>query len=374
MPFSAGIYTFPVLSSLETIDWSDFLARPRLPVPSAQAVSDLVSRPILITGAGGSIGSALARRLAAANPRALILLDNSEGSLHDLRQSLQYAPGAGCIQTLLGDVRDAALVDEIFSLYKPHIVFHAAALKHVPLLEEQPLAAIANNIFGTLALSDAAQDHRARVVLLSTDKAVEPASVMGATKRVAERIVISRGGIALRLGNVLATRGSVTEVFARQIQSGIPLTITGLASRRFFLTIEEATDLLQLAAGETDRASLLVPHFDHQHLIADLGRYMVQALAPEIDVALQFTEPRPGDKESEQLWSHMEAAGPSRTAGLLRIVSPEHMEVPCAQLIALQAATEAREIPEAIAHLCALVPDYTPSALVTGLAGQRVTA
>ena len=348
--------------------------RPRLPAPSAEAVSDLVSRPILITGAGGSIGSALARRLTATNPCALILLDNSESSLHDLRRSLEYTPHAGRIQTLLGDVRDVALLDEIITAHKPHIVFHAAALKHVPLLEEQPLAAISNNIFGTLALSDAAQEHGAHVVLLSTDKAVEPASVMGATKNVAERIVLSRGGSALRLGNVLATRGSVIEVFARQIQMGIPLTITSMTARRYFLTIEEAVNLLLLAVDETGRPSLLVPHLDRQHLIVDLARYMAQALAPEIDVALRVTQTRPGDKESEQLWSQMETAGPSHTAGLLRIALPECKEFPYAQLHALRAATEGREIPEAIAHLCSLAPGYTSSATVTALAGQEVPA
>ena len=374
-PFHAtGIYTSTVFPSLEPIDWSGFLERPRLPAPSSKALADLASQPILITGAGGSIGSALARRLAAANPRALILLDSDESSLNHLRQSVRNISRTESIHTVLGDVRNAALLDAIFAAHSPRIVFHAAALKHVPLLEEQPLAAISTNIFGTLALARAASVHNGRIVLLSTDKAVSPASVLGATKRAAERIVLSGGHIALRLGNVLATRGSVAEVFARQLANGTPLTITSPSAHRYFLTIEEAVDLLLLTATETDLPSLLVPNFTRQHLITDLARYMAQSLGSERNFTMQFAHLRPGDKESELLWSPAETAIPSHVPGLLRITSPDQNAFPSARLNALEAATEAREIPEAIVLLRKLVPDYTPSTFITALVRQVVTA
>lgn len=374
---AVGIYTFPVFPSLESIDWSGFLDRPRLPAPSSQALADLVSEPILITGAGGSIGSALARRLAAANPRALILLDCDESRLQalrksGLRQSLRKTRHPERIHAILGGIRDAALLDAVFAAYRPRIVFHAAALKHVPLLEEQPLAAIATNIFGTLALAYAAHAHNARLVLLSTDKAVSPVSVLGATKRAAEHIVLSSGHVALRLGNVLATRDSVAEVFARQLAHGLPLTITSPSARRYFLTIEEAVNLLLLAANETDPPSLLAPNLTRQHLITDLAGYMAQMLDPQCNFTMQFAYLRPGDKESEQLWSLSEIATPSRSPGLLCITSPEQNALPSTQLDALEAATEAREIPEAIALLRKLVPDYTPSTTVTALVGKEV--
>jgi FlaA1/EpsC-like NDP-sugar epimerase len=363
-----------VFPSLESTDWGGFLERPRLPAPSVQALADLASQPILITGAAGSIGSALARRLAAVNPRALILLDSAESSLQDLHLSIQRAPHSGHVHTVPGDVRDAALLDTIFATHSPRIVFHTAALKHVPLLEEQPLAAISTNIFGTLALAHVAHTHKAHLILLSTDKTVSPASVLGATKRAAECIVLSHGGIALRLGNVLATRGSVAEVFASQLASGTRVTITSPSARRYFLTVEEAVDLLLLAACESDLPSLLAPHLTRQHLITDLAHYMAQSLCPDRSLTMQFAHLRSGEKESELLWSPTETATPSRTPGLLCIASSHRNALPSVQLNMLEAATKAREIPEAITLLRKLVPDYTPSAAVTALVGQAVTA
>ncbi len=213
---------------LSTLDWSRFLARPRLPSPPLGVLDALYRGPMLITGAAGSIGSALSQRVAALEPAALLLLDTSESRLYGLQQDWLIKGLAGVPTPILGSVNDRTLLDEVFSAHGPKLVFHAAAFKHVPLLEQQPLAAIANNVFGTLSLSRAAKGHGARVVLLSTDKAVEPSSIMGATKRIAEQIVLSTGGVVLRLGNVLGTRDSVTEMFARQIAIGSPLRLPTL--------------------------------------------------------------------------------------------------------------------------------------------------
>ena len=182
-----------MIPSLENLDWRGFLARPRLPSPPPEVLDALRQEPMLITGAGGSIGSALALRLAALVPPELLLLEASESELYALSKRWTAA-GAACPMTFRSWAAwpTSALLEEIFTAHAPRIVFHAAAFKHVPLMEEQPLAAIANNIFGTETLSRSPAAHGARVVLLSTDKAVEPASVMGATKRVAEQIVLIR--------------------------------------------------------------------------------------------------------------------------------------------------------------------------------------
>ena len=360
---------------LSTIDWRSFLARPRLPSPSLAVLDALYRLPTLITGAGGSIGSALALRLAALAPPSLLLLDASESRLYALQQAWAAGGVPGTMTTILGSVADRTLLDEVFTTHTPRVVFHAAAFKHVPLMEEQPLAAIANNVFGTLTLATAAGDHGSRVVLLSTDKAVEPSSVMGATKRVAERIVLAAGGVVLRLGNVLATRDSVTETFARQIAQGSALTITDPAARRYFVTLDEAVNLLLIAAAEPKPQSLLVPEIPAPHFITDLAHFMAHALAPERAVELDFTSPRPGDKDSELLWSRSEIARPAGECCLLTVESPALPEGQLeASLAALRTAVDARDLAASLRHLRTLVPDYTPSAAVMTLSGHRVSS
>jgi FlaA1/EpsC-like NDP-sugar epimerase len=356
-----------VIPSLESIDWHSFLARPPLPSPSPSTITALTHNPIFITGAGGSIGSALALHLAAAGAR-LILLESSEANLFELQSQFADFPSNRPPAFYLGSVADRSLLDEIFALHGPRLVYHAAAFKHVPLIEEQPLAAIANNIFATQILAAAAYSHNARIILLSTDKAVAPASVMGATKRVAEQIVLLCGGTVLRLGNVLASRGSVTEVFARQIAASLPLTVTDPAARRYFLTLREAVDQLIAAAAASISSALFVPGLHAPHFIADLARFMARTLAPTQDVAITFTHLRAGDKETEQLWSAAET--PTRVAhhGLIQIDTPllinpqisNHLEL-------LRTAVLTRDLNATLGALCSLVPDYTPSSTVQAL-------
>ena len=363
--------------SLESIDWHAFLARPRLPSPSPQSLDALRNKPILVTGAGGSIGSALALRLAALAPSQLILLEASESHLYALQRTWSDAGVAAPVTFILGSVTDNALLDEIFAVHVPRIVFHAAAFKHVPLMEQQPLAAIANNVFGTHALVSAASARSARVVLLSTDKAVEPASIMGATKRVAEHIVLAARGTVLRLGNVLASRDSVAEVFAHQIAHGGPITVTDPAARRYFLTLDEAAGLLLAAASGPELPALLAPALLAPHFIADLARFMACELAAGPTIPIEFTHPRPGDKEVEDLFSSAESAQPAHSTSLLRIHSQllGHNQLHCA-LTALRAALDARDLAAALAALRALVPGYAPGAALLVLAGkssQRVS-
>jgi FlaA1/EpsC-like NDP-sugar epimerase len=335
----------------------------------------LYRKSVLITGAGGSIGSALALRLAALAPSMLVLLESSESHLYALQREWAEAGVAAPAACYLGSVDDRKLLDHIFATHNPGLVYHAAAFKHVPLMEQQPLAAIANNVFGTRTLVEAVAAHGVRVVQLSTDKAVEPTSVMGATKRAAEHIVLAAGGTVLRLGNVLASRDSVVEVFARQIGAGGPITVTDPAARRYFLTLDEAVNLLLIAAAEPEPPVLLTPALPAPHYIADLAQYMARKLAPNRTISIDFTHPRPGDKETERLWSATETARPAHDRGLLMVQSPVLPDGQLqTELTALRSALDVRDLPAALAQLRIMVPDYTPSqAVLVEVHGPRVS-
>jgi O-antigen biosynthesis protein WbqV len=365
------IYTFRVTSPLESIRWDRFLARPRLPTAPLAAFRALDRHPMLITGAGGSIGSALALRLGVLTPPRLLLLEASEGHLYALKRQWAAA-GLACPMTpILGNANDHSLLEHIFSAHAPRIVFHAAAFKHVELMEEHPLAAIANNVFVTEALARAAQAHGAHLVLLSTDKAVEPVSVMGATKRVAEQIVLASGGTVLRMGNVLGSRDSVVQTFAAQIAAGGPITVTDPAARRYFVTLDEAVNLLMIASALDDGPALLAPILPAPHYISDLAHFMADELAPGRKIELDFTALRPGDKDTELFWS---AGDRTRTASPEALVSIDSTLLTQEQLgvglAHLRAALEIRNLGSSIQHLCGLVPDYKPSSTVLALARQ----
>ena len=358
-------YTCSVIPALESIDWYSFLGRPQLPSPPPSAVESIARNPILITGAGGSIGGALAHRLAAAGAE-LILLESSESHLFNLQFDLADAHSACSPKFYLGSTGDRILLDEIFLRHQPGLVFHAAAFKQVPLLEEQPFAVISNNILATQSLVAAAAAHRSKTILLSTDKAVAPVSIMGATKRVAEQITLAAGGTALRLANVLGSRGSVAEIFAHQIAAGSALTVTDPAARRFFLTIPEAVNLL-LAATDEPVPQLFVPDLRLPHYIADLARFMAHTLAPGRDIPIEFTQLRAGDKESEALFSPTETPHVAQANGLMPVDSPRLRLGHLHDLLEeLKAASQSRNRAAALSILQRLVPDYLPSPVVEG--------
>ncbi len=376
-----------MFAPLNRFDWRDFLARPPLS-PSSEILSACADTSLLITGAGGSIGSALALRLAQSRASRLVLLDASESHLCQLQQAMEQAQANPDAVFVLGDAGDVAVLDDIFLAHRPRIVFHAAAFKHVPFLERQPFAAIANNVFATRRMVSAAARHKARVVLLSTDKAVQPTSVMGATKRIAEKMVLASGGTALRLGNVLASSGSVTEIFARQAMQGGPLTVTDPAARRYLLTMDEAVNLLLAAAyiaANDESAKVLAPALAADHSIAGLARFMARSLAPDRELALHFTGLRPGDKLAERLWDTSEYASPA-AGGLLSIHAADLESAPesapesgslASGLAALEDALSERNLAAALSQLRHLVPDFCPSATVLALAQQmpqRVSA
>ena len=274
-------------------------------------------RTILVTGAGGSIGSELTRRLLSLHPAKLIALDQDENAIFDLTPSPKIP-----LIPVLGNIRDRDLVRNAFREHRPEIVFHAAAYKHVPILETQCSQAVLNNVFGTRILATAAIESGCECfVFLSTDKAVHSSSVLGATKRATELLIrqlaTSSGHTtrfaSIRFGNVLGSRGSVLPIFLRQIAGGGPITVTHPEMTRYFLTSSEAVQLILQSAALASCGEVFVPELGDPVSIVDLVRELIElhGLAPGKDVRIDFTAPRPGEKLHEEL--SYDASGLSAT-------------------------------------------------------------
>jgi FlaA1/EpsC-like NDP-sugar epimerase len=301
----------------------DLIGRSVVERHTAVDLRPVTNKRVLVTGAAGSIGSELSRQLPAYEPTTLILLDNNESNLHDLCVNLgaKY-PDLNIVQ-VLADVTDQPSLRRIFDIYDPQMVFHAAAYKHVPILEQYPEEALKVNIGGTLNLADLAHKHKIeRFVLISTDKAVKPSSVMGASKRVCETIVRAYNQLnsdgtmftAVRFGNVLGSRGSVVPTFNRQIDHGGPVTITHPDMTRYFMSISEAVNLVIHAACLTRGDDIFLLRMGEKVRILDIAERMIRlrGLRPRIDVPIEFIGVRPGEKIHEEL--HEEAEQPGETA------------------------------------------------------------
>lgn len=325
---------------------------------------------ILLTGAGGSIGSALAKAIVASGPRLLVLLDHSEGNLHRIASELAAIGGRAEHVPILGDVGDAALLAEIFEKYQPEVVYHAAAFKHVPLAEVNPIAAVANNAIGTLDLAKAARRCGVpKLIMISTDKAVNPLSVMGVSKRVAELALLRWSNaecrmVALRLGNVLGSEGSVVPLFREQISRGGPVTVTHRGVSRYFLSMTETVRLVLATEALGDERGIFVPKMKEPVKIVDLARDLIREAGLELerDVKIMFTGLRPGDKMAEELVAAGESAGPSSVAGLHHILSPQ--QSPDSFDRAMRELAEGsgrRDLDCVVETLCRLVPGYRPS-------------
>ena len=363
-----GRYTAGVPHPLHDYDWSGFLRRPLFPSPSSEELAGLEQASILITGAGGSIGSALALRIATLKPRQITLLESSESFLFALEGAL-HKRGVKA-RLVLGDSADRALLDEISRRYRPTLIFHTAAYKQVPLLESQPLAALGNNITATAAVLDAATRIHARVVLLSTDKAAAPSSVMGASKRICELLAMRHGQIALRLANVLASRDSVAGIFAAQIAAREPITLTSREASRYFITLDEAVNLLLAASIAPHSPALFVPALSKPHAIADLAHTLASFLSSNAGPQIQLTGLRPGDKPHEALCAQDELLANAHCPSLrqiaytaLRADFDRHYE-------ALRTAITMRNLPQAIAALRIIVPGFTPSDVLLGVLNE----
>jgi len=292
--------------------FEDLLDRPQREFDSSIVRGDIEGKSLLITGAGGSIGSEMAAQILSMRPRHVTLLELSEHALYRLCQRLsKLTSDTTTILPVLGNVGDARLLDHLLDRYLPDTIFHAAAFKHVPLVEQNRFAAAVNNAVGTYTLAKAAVLHQARkLVLVSTDKAVNPISVMGATKRVAELTLASLGTqetqmTSIRLGNVLGSQGSVSQLFIEQIESGGPVTITHPDVCRYFITLREATANILRAASFPLPGKILLPDMGEPIRISDLAHTMIRRLSNQ-PVEIMFTGLRPGDKLSEELMSQEE--------------------------------------------------------------------
>ena len=287
----------------------DLLAREPIRIDTTQVRALLMSKVVLVTGAGGSIGSELCRQIALCNPAAIILMGHGENSIYIIHRELQQSYPALTLHPVIADVRDAARVDAIFARYRPDIVFHAAAHKHVPLMEHNPEEAVMNNVGGTQNLLRVAEMRGVSTfVMISTDKAVNPTSMMGLTKRVSEHLVMEaarrtgRRFVVVRFGNVLGSRGSVVPLFQKQIESGGPVTVTHPDIERYFMTIPEAVQLVLQAATLGSGGETFVLDMGKPVKIADLAQEMIRLAGREGQVDVVFTGLRPGEKLFEELF------------------------------------------------------------------------
>lgn len=336
----------------------------------------LQGKRILVTGAGGSIGSELCRQIAGYRPAELVLFERYENSLHALELELRESFPRVDLHAVVGDVTDADGVRGVFRARAPQLIFHAAAHKHVPLMEHNEREAVRNNIFGTRVVSQAASDAGVeRIVLISTDKAVNPTNVMGATKRVAEYMMQAMNGCktskftVVRFGNVLGSNGSVVPLFADQITKGGPVTVTHPDIKRYFMTIPEAVHLILQASVRGQGGDVFVLDMGEQVQIVDLARNMIvlSGLSPDRDIKITFTGLRPGEKMYEELFEEGEQIEPTSHGKIKRAVSrmPFGVEELNRHLTELEACVAQPESSSIIRKLQAMVPTYVPYASET---------
>jgi len=353
-------------------DWGRFLPQFSSDGFRSRFAAVFAGQTVCVAGAGGYIGSALALALAHAGLRSLILLDSSEYGLFKIHRQIETAsPGMSC-QPFLGSVDDGPLLDSIFTRFRPETVFHAAAFKHVALLERNPFAAISNNVLGSYTLSKAALRHGvSKLVFVSTDKAVHPHSVMGVSKRVAELLTLSLSepccpANAVRLGNVIGSTGSVVPLFLEQIEKRQPISVTHPDASRYFLSLDEAVAAILAAGSAACEGKVLLPEFADPVRIAELASFLASAIASDGNsLPLRFTGLQPGEKVTEDLIGPDEAPigivdGPLTVVNT-RILTREECE---SAVERLSACVANRDLASLIEVLLLLVPEYKPSHLM----------
>jgi FlaA1/EpsC-like NDP-sugar epimerase len=357
------------LGQIRAVEVEDLLGRDVVALDQAILRRSLQHRRVLITGAAGSIGRELAYQVASYDPEALILLDRNENNLFYLEHDLRARYPAGRVEFLLADVTDRNRMSEIFRHHRPLVVLHAAAYKHVPLMETNPLEALKNNVLATRALAEiAAETGVERFIYISTDKAVRPTSVMGASKRLGERLVksLARGGtrfMAVRFGNVLGSDGSVVPTFRRQIAAGGPVTVTHPDATRYFMTIQEAVQLVLTAGAMGEGGETFLLRMGEPVRIVDLARNLIElsGLQADRDISIVFTGLRPGEKLHEELQAVHEEALPTSNEKIMVLTGVEPLdEGGWGALSEMQRALANGLSEEAMGLLRVLVPDYTP--------------
>ena len=357
------------VSKLRKVDVQDLLGRDPIKVNLDEILNFISGKVVMVTGGGGSIGSELCRQIAKSSPRQLIIFDIYENNAYEIQMELQRSFPDLNLVTLIGSVRNTARVDWVLRKYQPDLVFHAAAHKHVPLMEDSPNEAIKNNVFGTYKMAKAAAAHGVkRFVLISTDKAVNPTNIMGASKRLCEMVVqmMNRQSdtefVAVRFGNVLGSNGSVIPLFKRQIEAGGPVTVTHPDIIRYFMTIPEAVSLVLQAGYYARGGEIFVLDMGEPAKIDDMARNLIRlsGYEPDVDIQIEYTGLRPGEKLYEELL--MKEEGLQETANkLIHIGRPIEMddEKFKAQLDRLDAAyrAESDNMKELVAEI---VPTYHP--------------
>jgi FlaA1/EpsC-like NDP-sugar epimerase len=361
----------PSLARVREVRLEDLLGREPAPAADEEVGAFLRGRRVLVTGAGGSIGGELARQVARFAPASLVLFDHAENGLYFVQRELASALPMLPLHAVVGDLRDAEALEALCAHHRPEVVLHAAAHKHVPLLEDAPREAVLNNVLGTRQLIDATARHGAsHFVLISTDKAVHPTSVMGASKRVCERLVQAasrRGGrwCAVRFGNVLGSEGSVVPLFQRQIERGGPITVTDPEATRYFMTIPEAVRLVLQAAALGNSGEVFLLDMGEPMKVIELARQLLRlaGLREGEDIAIEFTGLRPGEKLHEELHTRAEQARMTRRERILTWdLAPEDEASLRAEVAELERVALQGDAAAVRAALQRVVPEYHPSA------------
>lgn len=322
------------ITKVRPLSYEDFLGRDEITVDVKEIASNIKDKTILVTGGGGSIGSELCRQIATCSPKLLIIFDIYENNAYDIQQELIRKHPKLNLTAIIGSVRDYDRLEKVFSEYKPELVFHAAAHKHVPLMEVSPNEAVKNNCLGTLNTVKLADKYKAeKFVLISTDKAVRPTNVMGATKRICEMIIQSYAKksktnfVAVRFGNVLGSNGSVIPLFIKQIDEGGPVTVTDKRITRFFMTIPEAVSLVLQASVYANGGEIFVLDMGEPVKIYDLAQKIIRfkGFEPDVDMKIKITGLRPGEKLYEEIL--MDEEGLKETPNkLIHIGEPIEMD------------------------------------------------
>ena len=360
------------VSQLRNVEVQDLLGRERVELETENIRQVLQDRVVLVTGAGGSIGSELCRQIATYQPKQLLLVDRSEPNVFQIEQELIGLGHAQRIVPVVGDILDRARMEEILSGFHPQVVFHAAAHKHVPMMERQPCEAVQNNSLGTSQLADQALEFGVdRFILISSDKAINPTSVMGATKRLAELYVQALYAanpaktkfMAVRFGNVLGSSGSVIPLFHKQIAEGGPVKVTHPEMTRYFMTIPEASMLVLQSAMQGTGGEIFVLDMGKPVKIVDLARQMIElsGLKPDEDIQIEFIGIRPGEKLFEELSHTGENFAPTTHPKICRFISqPVGLAQIRQTLERLRAELHQAEPDEMKRLLRDVLPDYAP--------------
>lgn len=371
------------VSMLREVDINDLLGRPPVQLEMEEIMDYVSGKVILVTGGGGSIGSEICRQLALHRPKLLIILDIYENNAYDIRNELLKTYPDLNLEVLIGSVRNKKRIDTIFETYHPSLVFHAAAHKHVPLMEDSPNESIKNNVLGTWNVADAADRYGTdRMVLISTDKAVRPTSIMGASKRICELIIQCYAQrsrteyAAVRFGNVLGSNGSVVPLFRRQIAAGGPVTVTHPDIIRYFMTIPEAVNLVLQCGALAHGGEIFILDMGDPVKIDDLARKMIRlsGLEPDVDIEIRYVGLRPGEKLYEELLISLDNL--KETPNKRIFVAQQDVVNADRILEQIQALVDSAfdEADDIRAQVQQLVPEYTPRPNRPGDAEQTVPA